>query len=249
MQQTIYYLLNKFFMNEVENDILKYFRKRDKIIFDIGCFRGNFTKNFIKNESKLGIKSIFFLFDPNPTVKDYLKPILENEKIKYFNLALDNSNSQKKFYINNFFEPSGSSLNTIFRDDKKWKNTRKIFMQIFQPLKKIKDFSEINVQTQTLDSFCLDKKIENIDVLKIDTEGNELNVLKGAKRLLSENKINLIYTEISETKKKFLEKEKSIINFLNSYNFELKKKYQIRSFSVLSGLRATDNLFVNKNLV
>ena len=122
-------------------------------------------------------------------------------------------------------------------------------MQIFQPLKKIKDFSEINVQTQTLDSFCLDKKIENIDVLKIDTEGNELNVLKGAKRLLSENKINLIYTEISETKKKFLEKEKSIINFLNSYNFELKKKYQIRSFSVLSGLRATDNLFVNKNLV
>ena len=68
-------------MNEVENDILKYFRKRDKIIFDIGCFRGNFTKNFIKNESKLGIKSIFFLFDPNPTVKDYLKPILENEKI------------------------------------------------------------------------------------------------------------------------------------------------------------------------
>tara|TARA_B100000686_G_scaffold346570_1_gene433530 strand:+ start:321 stop:1031 length:711 start_codon:yes stop_codon:yes gene_type:complete len=236
-------------MNEVENDILKYFRKRDKIIFDIGCFRGNFTKNFIKNESKLGIKSIFFLFDPNPTVKDYLKPILENEKIKYFNLALDNSNSQKKFYINNFFEPSGSSLNTIFRDDKKWKNTRKIFMQIFQPLKKIKDFSEINVQTQTLDSFCLDKKIENIDVLKIDTEGNELNVLKGAKRLLSENKINLIYTEISETKKKFLEKEKSIINFLNSYNFELKKKYQIRSFSVLSGLRATDNLFVNKNLV
>ena len=249
MQQTIYYLLNKFFMNEVEKDILKYFRKRDKIIFDIGCFRGNFTKNFIKNESKLGIKSIFFLFDPNPTVKDYLKPILENEKIKYFNLALDNSNSQKKFYINNFFEPSGSSLNTIFRDDKKWKNTRKIFMQIFQPLKKIKDFSEINVQTQTLDSFCLDKKIENIDVLKIDTEGNELNVLKGAKRLLSENKINLIYTEISETKKKFLEKEKSIINFLNSYNFELKKKYQIRSFSVLSGLRATDNLFVNKNLV
>ena len=100
-----------------------------------------------------------------------------------------------------------------------------------------------------MDSFCLDKKIENIDVLKIDTEGNELNVLKGAKRLLSENKINLIYTEISETKKKFLEKEKSIINFLNSYNFELKKKYQIRSFSVLSGLRATDNLFVNKNLV
>ena len=236
-------------MNEVEEEILKYSSKGDKIVFDIGCFRGGFTKNFIKNEKKLGLESTFFLFDPNPITKDYLKPILQNEKIKYINLALDNSNSQKKFYLNNFFEQSASSLNTTFRDDKKWKNTRKIFMQIFQPFKKIEDFAVINVQTQTLDDFCLDEKIENIDVLKIDSEGNELNILKGAVRLLSENKINVIYTEISDTKKNFIEKEKYIINFLNGYGFELKKKYQIRSFSILSGLRATDNLFVNRNLI
>ena len=117
-------------MNEVEEEILKYSSKEDKIVFDIGCFRGGFTKNFIKNEKKLGMESTFFLFDPNPITKDYLKPILQNERIKYFNLALDNSNSQKKFYLNNFFEPSGSSLNTTFRDDKKWKNSRKILMKI-----------------------------------------------------------------------------------------------------------------------
>ena len=249
MQHIIYYLLNKLFMNEIESEILKYLKKKDKIVFDIGCFQGNFTKNFIKNEKKLGIKSNFFLFDPNPNVKNYLKLILENEKIKYFDLALDNSNSKKKFYLNNFFEPSGSSLNTIIKDDKKWTSTRKIFMQIFRPFKKIGDFSEINVRTQTLDDFCLNSKIKNIDVLKIDAEGNELNILKGAKGLLSENRINIIFTEISETKKNFFEKEKSIINLLNSYNFELKRKYQIKSFSVLSGLRATDNLFVNKNLI
>ena len=64
-------------------------------------------------------------------------------------------------------------------------------MRILQPFKKIESFSEINVHTQTLDNFCLEEKINNIDVLKIDTEGNELNVLKGAKKLLLEN-INLI---------------------------------------------------------
>ena len=248
MQSTIYYLLNKIFMNEVEDEILKYLKKGNKTVFDIGCFRGGFTKNFIKNEKKLGIKSNFYLFDPNPITKDYLKTILQDEKIKYFNLALDDSNTQKKFYLNNFFEPSGSSLNTTFKDDKKWKNTRKIFMQIIQPFKKVKDFSEISVQTQTLDNFCLEKKINNIDVLKIDTEGNELNVLKGAKNLLEQNKINIIYTEISETKKNFAEKEKNIINFLNSFDFELKKKYKIKSFSILSGLKASDNLFINKTL-
>ena len=235
-------------MNEVEVEILKYSKKGDKIVFDIGCFRGGFTKNFIKNEKKLGVESTFFLFDPNPITKDYLKPILQNEKIKYFNLALDNSNCQKKFYLNKFFEASGSSLNTTIKDDKKWKISRKIFMKIFQPFKKIEDFSEISVQTQTLDNFCLEKKINNIDVLKIDTEGNELNVLKGAKKLLEQNKINIIYTEISESKKKFLEKENSITDFLNSYNFELKKKYQIKSLSILSNLKASDNLFINKTL-
>ena len=93
----------------------------------------------------------------------------------------------------------------------------------------------------------MSNKIYNIDVLKIDTEGNDLNVLKGAKKLLSENKIKVIYTEISDTKINFKEKEKSTIDFLNDYNFDLKKIYRNKTFSILSGLRVTDNLFINKN--
>lgn len=235
-------------MNEVEGEIIKYLKKKDKIIFDIGCFRGNFTKNFIKNEQKLGLKSSFFLFDPNPNVKNYLKLILKKEKIKYFNLAIDNSNSEKKFYLNNFFEPSGSSLNTIAKNDKKWNLTRRMVMQLLQPFKKIGNFSEIEVKTQTLDNFCLSEKINFIDVLKIDSESNELNILKGAEKLLLQNKIYLIYTEISESKKEFDKKENTVFNFLNRHNFELKKKYQIKSASFLSDIRATDNIFVNKNI-
>ena len=234
-------------MNEIENEIIKFLRRENKIIFDIGCFKGNFTSNFIKREDKLGYKSTFYMFDPNPRVKDYLRSMHINNKINYFNTALDNTNSKKKFYLNNFFEPSGSSLNTVAKDDKRWITTRKIIMQILQPYKRIENFSEINVQTQTLDNFCLSKGIKNIDVLKIDSESNELNILKGAKNLLSENKIYLIYTEISESKKEYDIKEKNVLHFLNAYNFELKKKYEIKSASFLSDIKATDNIFVNKS--
>ena len=95
-------LLNLFFTNQIENEIIKFLEKRDKIIFDVGCYQGNFTKNLIKNDYKLGNKSHFYMFDPNPNVKNYIKLLLENDQIKYFDLALDNSNSKKKFYLNNF---------------------------------------------------------------------------------------------------------------------------------------------------
>ena len=39
--------------------------------------------------------------------------------------------------------------------------------------------------------------IESIDILKIDVQGNELKVLQGAKRMLKEKRVKLIFTEIS----------------------------------------------------
>ena len=70
-------------MNQVEDKIIHFLdKKRTKIIFDVGCFKGNFTKNFIKNDIKLGLKSYFYMFDPNPNVKKYIKSILSNQQIK-----------------------------------------------------------------------------------------------------------------------------------------------------------------------
>ena len=52
---------------------------------------------------------------------------------------------------------------------------------------------KIPIKIITLDSFIDDKKINKIDLLKIDTEGYELNILKGLERNF--NKIKLIYFE------------------------------------------------------
>ena len=52
MQKIIYNIINKLFMNEVESDLLNLIKEENKIIFDVGCFRGNFTKNLINKEKK-----------------------------------------------------------------------------------------------------------------------------------------------------------------------------------------------------
>jgi len=249
MEKLIYNIFNKIFMNEVENELLEYIDKeKNKIIFDVGCFRGNFTKNIIKLESKKNIQSNFFLFDPNPNVKDYLYPFLKEKNVKYFNIALDNSNSKKKFTLNQYFEASGSSLVSLHKQDKLYNFTRKNFMKIFQPFKKIKDYVEIDVKTQTLDNFCLENKIDSIHLLKLDTEGNEFNILKGAENLLSQSKIKVIYTEICSKKKDYNNKSNEIKVFLKKYNFEHIKSYKIPTLGFLSKIKATDDLFVFKKV-
>ena len=66
-----------------------------KIIFDVGCFRKNFTKNILIEDNKKKLKSKFYLFDQNPKVKFYIKLLLKNSRIKYFNLALNNTVEKK----------------------------------------------------------------------------------------------------------------------------------------------------------
>ncbi len=50
----------------------------------------------------------------------------------------------------------------------------------------------------TIDDYCRDNKIEFIKFLKIDVEGFELPVLRGAKRIISERRIHGIQFEFNE---------------------------------------------------
>ena len=53
------------------------------------------------------------------------------------------------------------------------------------------------VEITTLDNYCARNQIPHIDLLKIDVEGYELEVLKGASQLLINNKIGLVQFEYS----------------------------------------------------
>ena len=49
-----------------------------------------------------------------------------------------------------------------------------------------------------MDQFCETERIERINFLKVDVEGFELSVLRGAERLLKEHRVDYICFEISK---------------------------------------------------
>ncbi len=58
--------------------------------------------------------------------------------------------------------------------------------------------SAFTVPTLMIDSYCHQQGIERIHFLKVDTEGHDLAVLRGAAMLLEEGRIDAIQFEFSE---------------------------------------------------
>ncbi len=51
------------------------------------------------------------------------------------------------------------------------------------------------IQIRSLDNVCAEEGIERIDLLKIDVEGGELGVLRGARRMLQEGRVDRVQFE------------------------------------------------------
>jgi FkbM family methyltransferase len=56
--------------------------------------------------------------------------------------------------------------------------------------------SKVVVPTTTVDAYCEEHAISRIDILKLDVQGGEYEVLKGAERMFSERRITMVYSEL-----------------------------------------------------
>jgi FkbM family methyltransferase len=156
------------------------------VVFDIGAHYGETIKLFLNN---LKIQKIYS-FEPSPYNYQVLKKNISKyqpNKVEIFNFGLGEKISKK--YINQTVESSSSTINKINKDSKYLKRKLKIL--------NIKDrdtfYHKLPIEVSTLDTFIEKKNIQNIDLLKIDTEGYEFNVLKGLSNY--SHKIKLIYFE------------------------------------------------------
>jgi FkbM family methyltransferase len=126
-------------------------------------------------------------FDPVKEFVDDLSKISNKNKISYFNnFGLGNENKSLFYYPK--FESFYDRINSCNVSDE----SNKILLNI----KKAKDY-------------IIEKNISNIDFIKIDTEGYELNVLKGFEEYLE--KVKIIQFEYGGT---FLDNNTKLIDVI-----------------------------------
>lgn len=104
------------------------------------------------------------------------------------------------------------------------------------------------VPCRTVDKYCAEKGITSIDILKIDTEGFELSVLRGAKSMLEGGRISQIYCEVNFAS--FWTDctlYHHVANYLESFGFELFAIYGLGS-GAFGASRSADALFMRSEL-
>jgi FkbM family methyltransferase len=173
------------------------------IIFDVGAYEGEWTKYFLNYNNNFS----FHLFEiNNEKNKKYKNLGGGGEDIKINNFALGNHNNNNAIYYLPINTPDTSSLieNYHIKFEKKIKFLKK------------------KCKIMKGDNYIKLNKLKKIDFLKIDTEGYELEVLKGFEKSLIHKKIKYIQFEFV---REFYLRSKS--TFYEIYYFLTKKNYKI----------------------
>ncbi len=197
-----------------------------KHIFDVGAFNG-------VNGLALAAKNPDTLVNAFEANKNLIKTIIQLKKkiefrlgrklknYKIHNLAISNKNKISYFYIAK--NPTVSSLHKFTKNiEKTWPGYKDSHCQTV---------NKVKVKTITLKKFCNENKIKVINYLHIDTQGNDLNVLKGLGSLIKIVKQGVMESSIS--KKNSLYQNNHILSevkkFLRKNNFSIIKIKPIES--------------------
>ena len=186
---------------------------QESIILDVGGNRGQSIKFF----SKMFPKKVIISCEPVPKLFSLLQRF-ENEKIKILNVAVDQEAGEGVFFQSVLEETSTLILP---KDDSSWGKKKNQILGISSD----EMYFPIKVLKNTIDNIITELKVAEVFLLKIDVEGAELNVLKGAVNAFENKKISYVQLENHQDDLRE-DKSKEIELFLNS--FGLKKINQVK---------------------
>jgi len=174
-------------------EAIKRIAKRGDEVFDVGANIG-YISGLLSH--LVGSEGRVHSFEPHPLIASKLRDNLKyvSGKLGYSNvdvyqMALSESAGESRLYVPTFFDENEGTSS----------------------LEKMNESKEIAIQTNTLDNYIANKLM--INLLKIDVEGHELSVFKGAAQALQQKRIRHIIFENNSNLK--------IFDILKSYGYFL----------------------------
>jgi len=146
----------------------------DGLLFDVGANHGSYTK-FLR---RLSPGSRIHAFEPHPATFASLQERCGTSSVTLVNMAVSDTAGAMQLY--DFADSDGSTQASLAQAS----------VEMFDP-----DVVSHTVEVTTIDAYMAVAGIERVDFLKIDTEGFDINVLRGAKQALSRGAIKAIQFE------------------------------------------------------
>ncbi len=153
------------------------------VIFDVGANIGLYSLEVMRS---FGDSTRLYSFEPSHSTYQLLKETLATfNNVECINAGL--SDREQAGTLFSVAEDAGlSSVYNRFRFDN-GKN------------REMEGRRTEAIRLTTVDSFCKERSIEKIDLLKVDVEGHELEVLLGARTLIQNGAIDFIQFEFGGT--------------------------------------------------
>jgi len=189
--------------NHIYDILIEEKRNTDFIVFDVGANIGQSALHY----NKILKNPKIYSFEPVKSTYDQLvSNTKELSNVACFNFALGSEEKLLEITLSN-----ESGYNSLKKE---------VFSKFESSVKEL-------IQVKIIDCVAASLGIDKIDILKIDTEGFDLEVIKGSINLLKERKVKYIYCEVAFNGEVDKGDFYLINKFLRTYDFWLCGFYDV----------------------
>lgn len=191
------------FGDDPDYDLAEYLQDTPTpLVLDVGANKGQSVFRF----KELLPRSVIHAFEPGPMAFGVLKSYAEGlENVTLVNAAVGSAEGTSVL-----LERESTVMSSILRPGEAAPGTV---------------LAETPVQTTTVDAYCAAHGISYVDLLKTDTQGYELEVLRGCSDLMAANRIRLVTMEVI-----FSEMYEGIPPFDEVYRFLVDRGFSLVTF-------------------
>jgi len=178
-----------------ENEVKHFFSLDNGVFIDVGAHIGRWTIT-IGNKLKGKVIAI----EPQKDNFNMLKRNIYINKLNDIVIPLDvacgDKEKEMKFYLD--LEGGGGHESSLVQNEY---NKKKFTL----------------VKVRKLDNIFVDLKLDSVDLIKVDVEGSDLDVLKGAKNIIKRFHPRIIFEAFGD------KEYNGIKNFLDNYNYKFQR--------------------------